>query len=82
MEDGAVTAGFHSKNFTKNEFICTEKSYANFDLSLKIKCSGDPATGLINSGIQIRSARLNNGSVAGYQFDCGKGNRKSEGMLK
>ena len=73
VEDGAITAGSHSKNFPRNEFICTEKSYANFELTLKIKCSGDLKTGQVNSGIQIRSARLPNGSVAGYQIDCGKG---------
>jgi len=73
VEDGAITAGSHSANFPKNEFICTKKSYANFELKLKIKCSGDLKTGQVNSGIQIRSARLENGSVAGYQIDCGKG---------
>ncbi len=39
VEDGAITAGSHSKNFPRNEFISTEKSYANFELTLKIKCS-------------------------------------------
>ena len=73
VEDGAVIAGSYEKKFPKNEFICTKKLYANFDLKLKIKCDGDPATGLINSGIQVRSARLANGRVAGYQVDCGKG---------
>ena len=73
IEDGAITAGSHSKKFPKNEWICTEKSYANFDLTLKIKCSGDLKTGQVNSGIQVRSARLPNGEVAGYQIDCGKG---------
>ncbi len=73
VEEGAITAGSHEKSFPRNEFICTEKSYANFELTLKIKCSGDLATGQVNSGIQIRSARLENGGVAGYQIDCGKG---------
>ena len=73
VEDGAVTAGSYEKKFPKNEFICTEKVYANFDLKLKIKCSGDFDTGMINSGIQVRSARLPDGRVAGYQVDCGKG---------
>ncbi|MDP0492399.1 MAG: DUF1080 domain-containing protein [Verrucomicrobiota bacterium JB023] len=71
VEDGAITGGSHDKKFPKNDFISTKKTYGNFDLSLKIKCSGDPETGLINSGIQIRSARLPNGRVAGYQVDCG-----------
>ena len=49
----------------------SQKNYSNFELKLKIKCLVDPKTGLINSGIQIRSARLPNGRVAGYQVDCG-----------
>ena len=73
VEEGAITAGSHSKKLPRNEWICTEKSYANFELTLKIKCSGDLQTGQVNSGIQIRSARMKNGSVAGYQIDCGKG---------
>ncbi|MEC5126178.1 DUF1080 domain-containing protein [Verrucomicrobiales bacterium BCK34] len=73
VEEGAITAGSHHRKFPKNEFVCTEKSYANFELTLKIKCSGDLATGQVNSGIQIRSARLPDGGVAGYQIDCGKG---------
>lgn len=73
IEDGAITAGSHSKKFPKNEWIGTEKSYANFELTLKIKCSGDLSTGQVNSGIQIRSAWLPNHTVAGYQIDCGKG---------
>ena len=73
VKDGAITAGSHTKKFPKNEWIATEKSYANFELTLKIKCSGDLATGQVNSGIQIRSAWLPNKTVAGYQIDCGKG---------
>ncbi|MEP4079445.1 PVC-type heme-binding CxxCH protein [Haloferula sp.] len=71
VEDGAISVGSHDKKWPKNEFICTKKEYGNFELKLTIKCSGDPKTGLINSGIQIRSARLPNGRVAGYQVDCG-----------
>ncbi|YCM46953.1 PVC-type heme-binding CxxCH protein (plasmid) [Verrucomicrobiaceae bacterium 227] len=73
VEDGAVTVGSYEKKWPRNEFIFTQKNYANFELKLKIKCSGDPRTGLINSGIQIRSARLPNGLAAGYQIDCGEG---------
>lgn len=73
VEDGAITAGLQDGKFPRNHFISTQKNYANFDLGLKIRCAGDPGTGLINSGIQIRSARLADGSVAGYQVDCGVG---------
>ncbi len=72
VEDGAVTAGSYEKKFPRNEFICTKRVYANFELELKIKCSGAPKTGLINSGIQIRSSRKGK-RVTGYQIDCGAG---------
>ncbi|MEM7144676.1 MAG: PVC-type heme-binding CxxCH protein [Verrucomicrobiota bacterium] len=73
VENGVITGGSRTDKIPKNDFISTKKSFHNFDLRLTIKCSGDPATGLINSGIQVRSARQANGSVAGYQVDCGKG---------
>jgi len=73
VEDGAVTAGTGKDKIPRNEFISTNKSYANFELILKIQCTGDPTTGMINSGIQIRSARLPGGGMAGYQVDCGAG---------
>lgn len=73
VENGVITGGSRTKKVPKNYFISTKRSFQDFDLKLKIRCSGDPKTGLINSGIQVRSARLKNGSVAGYQVDCGKG---------
>ncbi|MCB1225110.1 MAG: DUF1080 domain-containing protein [Verrucomicrobiales bacterium] len=74
VEDGVITGGSTTEKITHNDFICTRKSFQNFDLSLTIKCSGDPATGLINSGIQIRSVRVPGGAhMCGYQVDCGKG---------
>jgi len=71
--DGVVMAGTGDRKIPKNDFISTKKTYANFDLTLKIRCRGDKSTGMLNSGIQVRSARLDNGSVAGYQIDCGEG---------
>ncbi|WP_411826115.1 PVC-type heme-binding CxxCH protein [Luteolibacter sp. AS25] len=72
VEDGAITGGSTTENIKTNYFISTKQSFQNFELKLKIKCSGDPETGLINSGIQIRSIRLPKGEgMAGYQIDCG-----------
>ncbi len=73
VEEGTVTAGTGTEKIPRNEFISTKKSYENFELTLKIQCTGDPKTGMINSGIQIRSARLPGGGMAGYQVDCGAG---------
>jgi putative heme-binding domain-containing protein len=72
VEDGVITGGSMAEKIKKNDFISTKKSYQNFELKLKIKCSGDPKTGLINSGIQIRSIR-DGTAMSGYQVDCGAG---------
>lgn len=72
VEDGLITGGSTTEKIKANFFICTKQSYQNFELTMSIKCSGDPATGLINSGIQIRSVRVPGGThMSGYQIDCG-----------
>ena len=74
VEDGMITGGSTTEKTRENVFICTKKSFQNFELKLKIKCSGDPKTGLINSGIQIRSLRVpGTAHMCGYQVDCGAG---------
>ena len=74
VEDGMITGGSTTEKIKENHFICTKKSYQNFELKLKIKVSGDPKTGLLNSGIQIRSVRVPGGAhMSGYQVDCGAG---------
>lgn len=74
VEDGMITGGSTTEKIKENHFICTKKSYQNFDLKLKIKVSGDPKTGMLNSGIQIRSLRVPGGAhMTGYQVDCGAG---------
>ncbi len=74
VEDGMITGGSVTEKCKENVFICTKKNFQNFDLKLKIKCSGDPKTGLINSGVQIRSLRVpGTAHMCGYQVDCGAG---------
>lgn len=73
VEDGVITGGSTTEKIKKNDFISTKKSYQNFELKLKIKVSGDPKTGMLNSGIQIRSVRAEGGAMSGYQVDCGEG---------
>lgn len=72
VEDGCITGGSTTQKIPKNFFISTQRSFQNFELKLKIKCSGDPKTGLINSGIQIRSVP-DGTAMSGYQIDCGVG---------
>src|SRR4051812_5168611 len=57
VQDGCLTGGDGVKKIPYNDFLCTKASYANFILHLKIKLTGDPKTGFINSGIQIRTGR-------------------------
>ncbi len=73
IEDGALTGGDGTTRVPHNDFLCTKGSYGNFILRLKIKLTGDPKTGLINSGIQIRTARRpGHFEVSGYQCDYGE----------
>jgi putative membrane-bound dehydrogenase-like protein len=72
VEDGCITGGSTTQKIPKNFFIQTERSFQNFELKLRIQCSGDPKTGLINSGIQIRSVS-DGEAMSGYQIDCGAG---------
>src|SRR5690606_38313533 len=74
VEDGALTGGSRTEKVPHNYFLATAKSYQNFDLRLKLKLTGDPKTGMINSGVQIRSVRVpNNTEMSGYQVDAGDG---------
>jgi putative membrane-bound dehydrogenase-like protein len=73
VQDACITGGDGVKKIPYNDFLCTTGSYSNFILHLKIKLTGDPKTGFINSGIQIRTARNKAGhEVCGYQCDYGE----------
>jgi hypothetical protein len=74
VQDGAITGGSTTEKVPRNFFLATTKSYQNFDLQLKLKLTGVPNTGMINSGVQIRSMRVpNNTEMSGYQVDAGEG---------
>ena len=72
VENGEIVAGHAGEKHPHNDFLATEKSYSNFDLTLKIKLEG--TEGFVNSGIQFRSVRVpNNFEMSGYQADAGEG---------
>src|SRR5688500_13092338 len=74
VQDGAITGGSMTEKVPRNFFLASTKSYPNFDLRLKLKLTGVPNTGMINSGVQIRSMRVpNNTEMSGYQVDAGDG---------
>ncbi len=71
IEEGAIVGGSLDKVVPRNEFLCTTKSYTDFELKVKFKLVGDRAKG--NAGVQFRSKRiLNHHEVIGYQADVGQ----------
>jgi hypothetical protein len=68
VEDGAIVAGNLKTDIPRNEFLCTKKTYGDFELRLKAKLIGEGN----NAGIQIRSQRIpNHHEMIGYQCDMG-----------
>ena len=70
IEDGAVVGGSLKERVKRNEFLCTEKEYSDFELRLRFKLLGKRT----NAGIQIRSRRIpKHHEMIGYQADLGNG---------
>ena len=68
IEKGAIVAGSLKQPIPRNEFLCTEKQYGDFELRIKAKLVGEGN----NAGIQFRSQRIpNHHEVKGYQCDMG-----------
>ncbi len=71
VEDGAITAGSLTDVVPRNEFLCTTKTYENFELKVTFKLTGDKAKA--NAGIQFRTKRIpKHHEVSGYQADAGQ----------
>src|SRR5262245_55657036 len=72
IEDGCFVGRSLTEKVEKNEFLATKKKYKNFELTLKFKLTG--TEGFVNSGVQIRSVRIDNppNEMSGYQADIGE----------
>jgi hypothetical protein len=71
IEDGAIVGGSLDKVVPRNEFLCTTKSYGDFELKVKFKLLGDRKTA--NAGVQFRTKRIpKHHEVIGYQADIGQ----------
>ncbi len=74
VQDGTLTGGSLTEKIPHNYFLATKRSFQNFDLRLKLKLTGVPNTGMINSGVQIRSLRVPGSTeMSGFQVDAGDG---------
>lgn len=68
IENGAIVAGALDRQIPVNQFLCTEKSYEDFELQMKVKFTSREN----NAGIQFRTSRIpNHHEVIGYQADVG-----------
>lgn len=63
VKDGVIVGSTDENKTTHNTFLCTTKTYKNFILKLEFRLRNH------NSGVQIRSKRLDDFIVAGYQAD-------------
>ena len=71
IQDGAIVGGTLERRIARNEFLCTTKTYGDFELRLKVKLLGGEGA---NAGIQFRTKRIpNHHEVSGYQADMGTG---------
>lgn len=71
IEDGCIVGGTLDAVVPRNAFLCTTKSYGDFELRVKFKLLGDKAKA--NAGIQFRTKRIpNHHEVSGYQADAGQ----------
>jgi hypothetical protein len=71
VQDGAIVAGTLNEKIARNEFLCTTKTYGDFELRLKVKLLGGDRA---NAGIQFRTSRIpNHHEVSGFQADMGAG---------
>ena len=68
IADGAVIAGNLKTRIPNNEFLCSRKTFTNFELRLEAKLIGQGK----NAGIQFRSRRItNHHEMIGFQADMG-----------
>src|SRR5947209_13698420 len=71
VEDGCIVGGSLEQLVSRNEFLCTTKTYGDFELKVTFKLLGDKAKA--NAGVQFRTKRIpNHHEVSGYQADVGQ----------
>jgi hypothetical protein len=72
VTDSVIRSGDGIHKIPANTYLHTTREYGDFEFRCLFRLSGDPKTGLINSGIQYRSI-IEGGKMVGYQADIGNG---------
>jgi len=71
IEDGVIVGGSLTEVVPRNEFLCTTKTYGDFELKVTFKLVGDKEKA--NAGVQFRTKRIpKHHEVSGYQADAGQ----------
>jgi hypothetical protein len=71
FEDGAIVGGSLDRVVPRNEFLCTTRTYGDFELKVTFKLLGEPKEA--NAGVQFRTKRIpKHHEVSGYQADVGQ----------
>jgi 3-keto-disaccharide hydrolase len=71
IEEGVIVGGSLEAVVPRNEFLCTTKTYGDFELKVVFKLTGDKAKA--NAGVQFRTKRIpKHHEVSGYQADVGQ----------
>jgi hypothetical protein len=71
VESGAIVAGTLAAAIERNEFLCTTRTFKDFELRLRVRLLGGEKA---NAGVQFRTARIpNHHEVSGFQADMGPG---------
>lgn len=71
VHDNAIVSGDGEMLIPENTYLHTLEEFEDFELRCLFRLTGDPKTGMINSGIQYRSF-IRDGMMIGYQADIGK----------
>lgn len=72
VADSVIRSGDGVKKIPDNSYLYTTREYGDFEFRCLFRLSGNPTTGMINSGIQYRSI-VKDGKMIGYQADIGHG---------
>lgn len=71
IEEGAIVGGSLDRVVPRNEFLCTTRTFTDFELTVKFKLVGDRERA--NAGVQFRTRRIpKHHEVSGYQADVGQ----------
>lgn len=70
VEDGAITAGSLDADTQRFDYLATDRSFENFDLTFKFKLAGPK---YVNTGIFFHNRSTTSREVTGIQADIGAG---------